>query len=85
MTKRQRTQWHYDYASRFMPSGAEILATLSSNSPVFSGFHHNFKDCNPEVVQGVVRAVKMASFWFLCTPVCDVNAISVDADMMGVI
>ena len=39
---------------------------------------HDFKDCNPEIVQGMAWAVEMASYWFLCPPVCDVVAMSVE-------
>ena len=39
-----------------------------------------FKDCNPEIVQGMAWAVEMASYWFLCPPMCDVS-MSVKADV----
>ena len=44
---------------------------------------HDFNDCNPEIVQGM--AVEMASYWFLCSPVCDIVAMSVEANVEGIL
>ena len=55
-----------------------------SFSQAFVKASHDFKDCNPEIVQGMAWAVEVASYWFLCPPVCDVIAMSVEADVDGV-
>ena len=44
---------------------------------------HDFKDCNPEIIHGMAWAVEMASYWFLYLPVCDVVAMSIEADVDG--
>ena len=54
-----------------------------SSSQAFVKASHNFKDCNPEIVQGMAWAVEMASFWFLCPAVCDVVAMSIEIDVEG--
>ena len=66
---------------------SELLypVAIPSSSQVFVKASHNFKDCNPEIVQGVARAVEMASYWFLCPPVFDVIAMSIEADVEGVL
>ena len=57
------------------------VAFLSS-SQAFIKASYDFKDCNPEIVQGMAWAVEMASY---CPPVCDVIAMSVEADVEGVL
>ena len=66
---------------------SELLypVAIPSYSQVFVKASHDFKDCNPEIVQGVARAVQMASCWFLCPPVFDVIAMSNEADVEGVL
>ena len=56
-----------------------------SSSQAFVKASHDFKDCNPEIFQGMAWAVEMASYWFLCPPVCDVVAMSIEADVEGVL
>ena len=65
---------------------SELLypVALPSSSQVFVKASHNFKDCNPEIVQGVAKAVQMASYWFLCLLVFDVIAMSNEAVLEGV-
>ena len=48
-----------------------------SSSQIFVKASHDFKDCNPEIVQGMAWAVEMARYWFLCPPVCDVAMLCV--------
>ena len=45
---------------------SELLypVALPSSCQDFVNTSHDFKDCNPEIVQGVAWAVKMASYWF---------------------
>ena len=57
-------------------------AAFLSSSQAFVKASHDFKDCNPEIVQGMAWAVEMASYWFLCPPVCDVV---VKVDVEGVL
>ena len=52
-----------------------------SSSQAFVKASYDFKDCNPQIVQGMAWAVEMASYWFLCPPVCDVVTTSVEADV----
>ena len=56
-----------------------------SSSQAFVKASHDFKDCNPEIIQGMFCVVEMASYCFLCPPVCDVIAMSVKADVEGVL
>ena len=55
-----------------------------SSSQAFTKASHDFKDCNSKIFQGLAWAVEMASYWFLCPPVCDVVAMSIEADADGV-
>ena len=66
-----------------MPSGcrSELFYPVAfPSSQAFVEASHDFKDCNPEIVQGMAWAVEMA----LCLPVCDVVAMFVEADVEGV-
>ena len=53
------------------------------SSQAFAKASHDFKDCNSVIFQGMAWAVEMASYWFLCPPVCNVVAMSVEADVEG--
>ena len=66
---------------------SELLhpVAIPSSSQVFVKASHDFKDYNPEFVQGVAWAVEMASYWSLCLPVFDVIAMYVEADVEGVL
>ena len=63
-------------------SSAKLLYLIAS-SQAFIKTSHDLKDCNRKIIQGLARAVKMASYWFLCLPVCDVFSMSVEADVEG--
>ena len=68
-----------------MPSGSrDRVAVAFPSSQAFVKASHDFKDCNPENVQGMAWAVEMASYWFLCPLVCDVVAMSIETDVEGV-
>ena len=68
-----------------MPSGCrDRVVVVFPSSQAFVKASHDFKDCNPEIVQGMACAVEMASYWFLCPPVCDVVAMSIETDVEGV-
>ena len=54
-----------------------------SSSQTFVKASQDFKDCNPEIVQGMAWVVEIISYWFLCAPVCDVVALSIKADVEG--
>lgn len=46
---------------------------------------HGFNHSHAEVVKGVVCAVKMCCYWLLHPPMQDVAAVSVEADVEGVL
>ena len=46
---------------------------------------HGFNHSHTEVVEGVVCAVEMCRYWLLHLPMLDVIAVSVEADVEGVL
>ena len=60
-----------------------LVAVSSSSQTFIKTSSHYFKDYNPEIIQGVAWAVEMASYWFLCLPMCDAISMSVEADVEG--
>ena len=46
---------------------------------------HLFCDQDGEVTQGMSRDVEVGSYWFLCSVTFDVTAVSIEADMAGIL